>query len=89
MQSYYKYILFYRYPGENVARAFQFNDWQQYWNACNLGAICLDVFKANGFARSLCSQVNTHPADISTEHYRLLVNDHQHGQLLSCIPDPH
>lgn len=86
MQSYYKYILFYRYPGENIARAFQFNDWRQYWNCCDLGAVCLEVFKANSYARSLCTQVNTHPADISVEHFRLLVEDHPFGQLVHCEP---
>lgn len=86
MDCYYKHILFYRYPGENVVRAFQFNEWRQYWNCCDLGAIVIETLKANGNARSLCTQVNTHPASVSIDHFRQLMDLHKFGQLVHVEP---
>lgn len=59
MQNWYKYIMFYRYPGELTARAFAFNDKRQATNAIELGALVIEIVKATSFARGLCSQVNS------------------------------
>lgn len=82
MHNYYRYILFYRYPGETIVRAFAFNEPAMARNAEELGAINMGVYKANGWARSLCSQVNAHHAYISTSAFGTLIKDHKPGQLI-------
>jgi len=75
MKNWYRYVMFYHYPGEQIARAFAFNEQAMYKNCMDLGAIILDVFYANGAARDLCSKVNQYPEHMPITRYRDYINE--------------
>lgn len=85
MNYYYKFILFYNYAGDDQARAIAFNDPRMRENALQLGAIELDTFRANSYARSLASEVNSPAARMPVSIYRMKVNDHPANQLITKL----
>lgn len=84
MKNWYRYVMFYHYPGEQIARAFAFNEQAMYKNCIDLGAIILDVFFANGAARDLCTRVNQFPEHLPITLYREHIAERGHVHFRSA-----
>lgn len=81
MKNWYSYILFYRYPGESITRAFAFNNPKQATAAIRYGAVVIEVLKATSRARNLCTEVTLFPDGMPVSILRQKMEDSNPGDI--------